>query len=954
MTAAALVSLLAPFALHAAPQAPARAATPAVQPPAGGAAAAPQDSIAARRRARRERSQRVPRRIPVTPALEASAFAAPEARTLLQRARAARLSQDSALAAYDARTYQRLSAGMGVRAFSRERLLLRAEHAARVTWSRGRGVTVQPTGSRAVFPAFMKSEVDGDVDLGGATPIPYFPGRESLWLPSSAFGVAKAEVDDREFVHPLAVGSEAYYRYSPGGTASIRLPDGRVIALRELRVAPRRPAWRLFVGSFWFDANTGQLVRAAYRMSVDMDIWQVAGEDARRDVEEALARARTDTSAAARAAVADARREADDDPPGWVKGMLSPLTASIGAVTVEYGLYGGRFWLPRRNVAEGSARAGFMRFPFSFEERYRYDQVDGGTPLAGAPAAAPAPADGPGAPDAARVGTAATAGPPRTAVDSALALAAADSADDSGAEVSVSVNIGGGRTRVNGSADLGTAARAARIDSTLRALTREAGDLARRADSLRTRGDTTAARRAERAARYARVRAVRLARREQACRGGATSYDAGTQERYDGALPVRVRRPCDETSLATSPDLPASPFEPGEQLFGEAERDQLLASLDFGLQPAWAPQPPVLRSGLAFVRFNRVEGPSLGGSATSALGRGYTAAATARLGVADLIPNAELALSRTDGRSTVRLGAFHRLAVANDDWGNPLSFGASAAAALYGRDEGFYYRAWGLELGGTRPAPLGGVGGRNPLRGATLGWRLFAERQRGAAVEVRRGVFGPGYVPNVAADRAVTLGASGDLGRTFGVDPAGLRTTARLRGEGGWARFDGGAAAPAPSARSTWATTPSRRSAPYARGMAEVTLLRPVGALSASVTGAAGAAAGPRVPVQRLFYVGGLQTVRGQFARPAGDGYAGTAFWLTRSELGLDRTAVRPTVFYDVGWAGPRDRLASPGRPLSGAGVGLSALDGLVRADLSRGIAPERRWRLDLSLDARF
>jgi hemolysin activation/secretion protein len=181
-----------------------------------------------------------------------------------------------------------------------------------------------------------------------------------------------------------------------------------------------------------------------------------------------------------------------------------------------------------------------------------------------------------------------------------------------------------------------------------------------------------------------------------------------------------------------------------------------------------------------------------------------------------------------------------------------------------------------------------------------------------------------------------------------------LRTTARLRGEGGWARFDGGAAAPGAFGAVDVGDDPARRSAPYARGMAEVTLLRPVGALSASVTGAAGAAAGPRVPVQRLFYVGGLQTVRGQFARPAGDGYAGTAFWLTRSELGLDRTAVRPTVFYDIGWAGPRDRLASPGRPLSGAGVGLSALDGLVRADLSRGIAPERRWRLDLSLDARF
>ncbi len=120
------------------------------------------------------------------------------------------------------------------------------------------------------------------------------------------------------------------------------------------------------------------------------------------------------------------------------------------------------------------------------------------------------------------------------------------------------------------------------------------------------------------------------------------------------------------------------------------------------------------------------------------------------------------------------------------------------------------------------------------------------------------------------------------------------------------------------------------------------------------MAGAAGAAAGARVPVQRQFYVGGLQTVRGQFAQPAGPGYAGTAFWLGRAELGLDRTGFRPAVFYDVGWAGPRERFTRPGRPLSGAGVGASFLDGIVRADLSRGIAPERRWRFDLSLDARF
>src|SRR4051812_7508022 len=67
---------------------------------------------------RRER-----KRIPVTPELEASAFKDPAARALLKQAREARMRQDSALLAYDATAYQRISAGLGFRAFGRDRLL---------------------------------------------------------------------------------------------------------------------------------------------------------------------------------------------------------------------------------------------------------------------------------------------------------------------------------------------------------------------------------------------------------------------------------------------------------------------------------------------------------------------------------------------------------------------------------------------------------------------------------------------------------------------------------------------------------------------------------------------------------------------------------------------------------------------------------------------------------------
>ena len=44
----------------------------------------------------------------------------------------------------------------------------------------------------------------------------------------------------------------------------------------------------------------------------------------------------------------------------------------------------------------------------------------------------------------------------------------------------------------------------------------------------------------------------------------------------------------------------------------------------------------------------------------------------------------------------------------------------------------------------------------------------------------------------------------------------------------------------------------------------------------------------------------------------------------------------------------------SAGLPLSGAGAGISILDGLFRLDVARGIYPEKGWRTDLHIGARF
>jgi hemolysin activation/secretion protein len=139
----------------------------------------------------------------------------------------------------------------------------------------------------------------------------------------------------------------------------------------------------------------------------------------------------------------------------------------------------------------------------------------------------------------------------------------------------------------------------------------------------------------------------------------------------------------------------------------------------------------------------------------------------------------------------------------------------------------------------------------------------------------------------------------------------------------------------------------------YGRIMLDGTVSRPLGGFGFALTGAGGSSVG-NLPIQRAFFLGGLHTVRGQFAKPVGAGRVGDAFWLGRAELARSSMVFRPVLFYDVGWAGSRDALSRIGRPMSGAGFGFSLLDGFVRVDVSRGIHPEQRWRGDIHLGARF
>jgi hemolysin activation/secretion protein len=123
-----------------------------------------------------------------------------------------------------------------------------------------------------------------------------------------------------------------------------------------------------------------------------------------------------------------------------------------------------------------------------------------------------------------------------------------------------------------------------------------------------------------------------------------------------------------------------------------------------------------------------------------------------------------------------------------------------------------------------------------------------------------------------------------------------------------------------------------------------------LGRLAGALTLSGGSSVGG-VPAQRLWYLGGSQTVRGQSPDPA---QSGNAFWLTRLELGTQDVGARPTIFSDLGWVGDRNRMGEVGRPMSGVGAGVSFLDGLFRFDVARGLYPRKQFRVDLYLESKF
>lgn len=759
-------------------------------------------------------SRNAPRRLPVTAAVLATAFRDQAARELFNRARAARVSQDSSLQSYDSKVRQRLSVLLGLGKVGRERLVFRQESAARVQWQRDAGARIEVTGGRVAIPPLGSPKTERDalqesVLDGGESPIPYFPGSENIYITGM---VAKTEVNERDLVNPLARGAEAYYTYRTGDSVSFRLPDGHEIHLRELEVRPRVAKPNVVVGSLWFDTATGQLVRAAYRLAIPATM-QVSVTDGDGDSAKTPFIGKLLTT------------------------MVQPMTADISAIVIEYGLYGGRFWLPRSQSMEGSAQALLARVPVKFEASFDYASVNqplGLTPIHIDTTGWRRDTPPPGLDSAAR----------RHWRDSTRAVRAAESK--------------------------------ARADSTAKGL--KVGSM-RQCDTSDTRVVTT--------------------------------------YRSEARIPTEVRVPCDLDKLMTSADLPPSVFDPGDEIFGNAEAEKLAADalgmaaqapLSLGHLPL-----PRIQLGPSMTRYNRVEGFSTGALLDQQLGAGLSVTALGRFGFADKKPNFELSLARTNFSKTIRVNGYTRLVSAND-WGSPLNFSSSLGALFFGRDEGFYYRAAGAEVLWTFE--------REPR----LELRAFSEQQRSTPLNTTANL-GATFVPNIESANITSTGASLRYVGSFGQNIRGFRalTDFRLEGAGG--------------------------DSSYGRAALDVTLSRALARrIDAALTVAGGTTVG-HVPAQRRWFLGGTQTIRGQAADTA---QSGTAFWMTRAELARSSEFMRTSLFGDLGWAGDREKWGEFGRPLSGAGVGFSFLDGLIRFDVAKGIYPRRDMRFAFYFNAPF
>jgi hypothetical protein len=312
----------------------------------------------------------------VAPRDTSGAYLDADARRLVASARSRRETIDRSITAY--RTTMRERIGVGIRALRRDRMLYRRELALKIDWRRDSVTLIDVVGARQTVPiAVPKPQLPEDLkkDVGDYVFDPADDrltigwGGESRSRRDSVRDSTKPDSvqdstrhrEDVEFKHPLAPASEADYRFAAGDSSAIVFADGRTIRLRELKIIPRRLEFRLMAGSFWIDEGSHAVVRALIRPARPFDFEQDVEEDA-----------------------------------GKIPGFVKPIRIEVRYITIDYGLWTGRWWLPRVIAMDAVATAGsVLQVPMRYERIYDNYEVTGDTaaPLAPRPPVASAAED---------------------------------------------------------------------------------------------------------------------------------------------------------------------------------------------------------------------------------------------------------------------------------------------------------------------------------------------------------------------------------------------------------------------------------------------------------------------------------------------------------------------------------------------------------------------------------
>jgi len=387
--------------------------------------------------------------------------------------------------------------------------------------------------------------------------------------------------------------------------------------------------------------------------------------------------------------------------------------------------------------------------------------------------------------------------------------------------------------------------------------------------------------------------------------------------------------PEDRASVASSPRLPAPIWEEAEGFPSDEEIEEYVTTLADLPTPAVEGLPWRAHMGWArpdLFRYNRVEGPALGGGVEAEIGGPHSLSASGFFGFADREPKARVELRRSTVRRRLTLGGYRELA-ATDPRGRYLGFGNSVNAFLFGRDDGEYYMRTGADLTWRRPEDA-----RDSRE-----LRLYVERQDSTPRSINYALlhaFDPGwdFRPNIFADEVEEVGAELRLSPWRGGDPFGTQIGLELYGHGARWRPVGGSAA-----------------TDYARARAVVRLAAPLGSPRWRLgMEAGGGHTWGDAPLQRSWFLGGATTLRGYPASSA----SGPTFGRARIEVARNWDVGGASLFWDAGWAGVHTDFDWNG-VLHGVGVGGSVLDGLLRMDFSHGLTgPLKQFRVDLYLDA--